>query len=244
MRVYVPADRSRPGPFPSLTTETAAGHVLVARGACATISSTGGAARWERYARSSAPRGAPTPTFPGAGSPPVWTRAFGSQFGNPQNAYLTTLVAHHNGQLVVIRARAPTFPDTSAGEPVYGSHELRYWSFCTYDAAGQAVIGCAADYHASIRDGVITYVISDPAHRPRNATAANGITWLPWGPANAIQVVYRNMLPSPSFRYAVQRIATPNQSVPATMGPYYPGAVYCSEVTFQRGGWGACKRGG
>jgi len=36
MRVYVPADRSRPGPFPSLTTETAAGHVLVARGACAT----------------------------------------------------------------------------------------------------------------------------------------------------------------------------------------------------------------
>jgi hypothetical protein len=86
MRVYVPADRSRPGPFPSLTTETAAGHVLVARGACATISSTGGAARWERYARSSAPRGAPTPAFPGAGSPPDRPRNATAAAGAPASA--------------------------------------------------------------------------------------------------------------------------------------------------------------
>lgn len=242
MRIYVPASPSRPGPFPSVTTESTGGQVLLARGGCATISSTGDAARWKRYAKSSAPRGAPTPAVAGATSTPTWSRSFGSQFGNPQNAYLVALAAHHWGQLVVIHARAPTFPNTLAGDRVYKSHQLRYWSFCTYDAAGQAVIGCAADYRAAIRDGFFTYVISDPAHRPRNATKANGVTWLPWGPKNAIQIVYRNMLPARSFRHAVQRITTPHQSVRATLGAYYPAAVYCSRATFERGGWSACRR--
>jgi hypothetical protein len=113
---------------------------------------------------------------------------------------------------------------------------------CTYDAAGQAVIGCAADYQAAIRGGFSTYVVSDPGHRPSNATAHNGVTWLPWGPKNAIQIVYRNMLAARAFRHAVQRITTLSQPVAATLGPYYPAAVYCSDVTFERGGWSACKR--
>lgn len=242
LRIYVPAHPSRPGPFPSLTTETIGGAVLLARAACATIFSTNAAARWKHYAESSAPRRASTPTVAGATWAPTWSRSFGSQFGNPQNAYLMTLAAHHWGQLLVIHARAPTFPNTLAGEPVYGHYQLRYWSFCTYDSLGQAVIGCAADYRAAIRGGYLTYVISDPVHRPRKATAVNGVTWLPWGPKNAIQIIYRNMLPERSFRNAVQRIRNTRQSIRATMGPYYPEAVYCSEVTFAKGGWAACRR--
>lgn len=66
---------------------------------------------------------------PAGGSPPGGggSRSFGSQFGNPQNAYLMTVAAHHHGQLVVIQSRVPTFPDTGSGDPVYGHDQLRYW---------------------------------------------------------------------------------------------------------------------
>jgi hypothetical protein len=62
-------------------------------------------------------------------------------------------------------------------------------------------------------------VISDPEHRPANATAANAVTWLPWGAQSATQIVYRNMLPAASFPYAAESITSPTQSVAETMGP-------------------------
>jgi hypothetical protein len=241
LRVYVPADPSQPSgsvPFPQITVQSTAGTPLLEDAACSTTPPTFGAPFWELYAQADSPPDAST-TASTAGRP-SWSRAFGSTFGNPQNAYLVTNVTHQGGQLLVIRTRAPSFPNTGAGQRVYGRYQLRYWSFCTYDSTGQAVIGCAADYRAAIRSGWITYVVSDPADRPANATAANGVTWLPWGPSSAIQVVYRNMLPAPWFRYAAERITAPNQSAQALMGPYYPTASYCSTATFEHGGPNAC----
>src|SRR6202000_1259544 len=111
-----------------------------------------------------------------------------------------------------------------------------------YDQNGQAGIGCAADYAAAIRGGSVTYVVSDPGVRPANATAANGVTWLPWGGEQyGAQIVYRNMLTAASYAHAVQRIAQ-SSNVPQVMGAYYPQAVYCAAQTFARGGWQACFR--
>ena len=144
---------------------------------------------------------------------------------------------------MVIHARAPSFPNNRAGQPVYGEHQLRYWSFCTYDAQGEAGYGCAADYAAAVRHGYVTYVISDPGARPANAVTRNGVTWLPWGGDQySAQIVERNMLPGPHFRHAVQRITqTGAQSNPGkVMGPYYPAAAYCTTSRFDRGGWKAC----
>jgi len=119
---------------------------------------------------------------------------------------------------------------------------VRYWSFCTYDSEGEALVGCAPDYQSAIRGQGFTLVVSSPANRPANATAANGVTWLPWGDQPAAQIVYRNMLPSASFPYAAESITSPTQSVTQTMGPYYPSGVYCSTATFERGGWSSCPR--
>ena len=30
-----------------------------------------------------------------------------------------------------MRGKAPTFPDTRAGQPVTGNEQVRYWSMCT-----------------------------------------------------------------------------------------------------------------
>jgi hypothetical protein len=126
---------------------------------------------------------------------------------------------------------------------VYGRHQLRYWSFCTYDAQGEAGYGCAADYAASVRHGYVTYVISDPGARPRNATKKHGVTWLPWGGDQySASIVERNMLPSRSFAHAVQRITQTGKTASAqrVMGAYYPSAAYCTTARFERGGWRAC----
>jgi uncharacterized membrane protein len=243
LRVYVPADPSQPAggvPFPRATIESTGGAPLLEEGACSTTPPVFGAPLWQLYAHADSPAGAPPPPGSETSSAPTWSRAFGSMFGNPQNAYLVTPVSHQHGQLVVIRTRAPSFPNTTAGQRVYGRYQLRYWSFCTYDSSGQAVIGCAPDYRAAIRRGWITYVVSDPADRPRNATGAKGVTWLPWGPSDTIQIVYRNMLPAPWFRHAAQSITAPTQSARGKMGLYFPTAVYCSTATFERGGPNAC----
>lgn len=213
----------------------------MSEGACSITPPSFGSALWQLFAEGSYPDGLPTEAPAGASSPPQWARAFGSRLGNQQNAYLETVVSRAFGQIVVLHTRAPTFPNTSAGDPPYKRSQLRYWSFCTYALEGEALVGCEADYHAAIQAHQITYVISDPELRPANATSANGVTWLPWGSTSSVEIVYRNMLPAASFPYAAQDITSPTQSIPQTMGAYYPSAVYCSKATFEAGGWKACS---
>ena len=250
-RVYVPTDDSDAagGPMPRLTLETTSGSVIDSYDACANSGvDTGGQVNQE-IQDSNYPAGAPTPPIEGATNPPTWSRAFSSSYygldGNSQNAYLTATISRQFGGVVVIHGEAPTFPDTRAGVPAYTPSQLRYWSICE-NSNTTRVISCAADYHAAIQDGYYTYVISDPDARPANATAANGVTWLPWGgvfPNGTL--IYRNMLPSPGFTNAVQDVTqTGVDSNPLTaMGPYFPQTAYCSTATFEVAGWQGCLAG-
>jgi hypothetical protein len=241
-RIYVPqtpGDPSGDVGYPSVAISHA-GQTLLEQGGCMTSPPPFGSDIWKLEAQNDYPSVLPTPANSAATRVPTWTRSFGSRLGNEQNAYLGAILSREYGQLVVIHARAPSFPDTLRGAPPYARAQLRYWSFCTYDDQGEAGWGCAADYAAAVRRHTLTYVISDPGNRPGNATARNGVTWLPWGATeSSIQIVYRNMLPSRTFRFAAQRIQ-PGQSAEKVMGPYYPRAVYCSKATFERGGWRAC----
>jgi hypothetical protein len=220
---------------------TKTGSTELTEGACATVPPSFGAWYWKDYAAKDAPANQATPAD-GTSSPPQWTRSFSNGFGNQQNSYLQVLISHHWGQLVVAHFKAPTFPDTALGEPVYGDWDLRYWSICTYDSSGTAVYGCVPDQAAPETDGWVTYVVSEAGQRPANATAADAVSWLPWGPANEIQIMERNMLPRTGFTGASQTIATPAQNPDAAglMGSYYPTSAYCSVATFEKGGWQAC----
>jgi hypothetical protein len=242
-RIYVPTNPSIPNgnvPFPEVTQETSAGQTVTSLGACATTPPPFGSVFWEEAAAEDYPPELPAMADSSATKIPTWQRSFSNQLGNQQNAYLGTILSRQYGDLVVVHASAPTFPNTRAGQPVYRKHQLRYWSFCTYDSSGQAVIGCAADYDAAVRNGSFTYVVSDPGTRPANATAAHGVTWLPWGALPSIQLVYRNMLPEASFKHAAQRVTPTTKSVQGVLGAYYPQAVYCRPATFEGGGWQAC----
>lgn len=245
LRIYIPRSPSSPSgnvPWPQVHVLTSTGQPEFTEGACSTTPPSFGAWYWQAKAQQNAPAGQSTPAD-GTTSPPAWTRSFDNGFGNQQNAYLQVLISHHWGQLLVAHFKAPTFPRTSAGQPVYGDHDLRYWSVCTYDSSGTAVFGCVPDYQArQDAKGWVTFVVSQVGQRPSNATEANGVSWLPWGSDNEIQVMERNMLPQASFTHAAGAIRTPAQNAQAAhlMGDYYPTSAYCSQQTFERGGWQAC----
>ena len=246
-RIYVPTTVGEPSggvPYPAVSIQSSNGaRTYATQPGCATVTPRGGSAAYELAADADYPGFLPAQPVPAAKRTPIWQRSFGSQLGNEQNAYLSTVISRRYGPLVVIHARVGTFPNNRTGQPVYGQHQLRYWSFCTYDAQGQAGYGCAADYTAAVNHGYVTYVVSDPGARPRNATKRNGVTWLPWGGDQySASIVERNMLPSPGFAHAAERITPsgPTSSPERVMGAYYPSAVYCTTARFERGGWRAC----
>jgi hypothetical protein len=243
LRTYVPQDESTSPqgsvPFPTVTWETNSGTVLRSGAACANTAVDDDVVAQELNSQSF-----PVEPTSGSSTAVTWgrTASTGVGFPNPQNAYLTATISREDGDLVVVHALAPTFPNTSKGVPVYTPSQLRYWSLCVNNETTQ-VISCTPDYEAPLVDGYYTYVISDPSVRPKNATTRKGVAWLPWGSTDLNSVIFlRNMLPASTFPQAVQNVssATGSPSPQDVMGPYYPDAVYCAPATFQAGGWQAC----
>jgi hypothetical protein len=166
----------------------------------------------------------------------------GGFLSNIHNSYLTTAANRARGKVLVTRMRAPTFPDTRGGAPVMPGGQLRYFSMCQNEFFSQRFIACRTDDQSALGpDGFLTYVVSTPAERPANATAACGVTWLPWGPSQESVLIYRHMLPDPSFAQAIQRVPARGQEK-ATMGDYTPESrYYADKAAFEKLG---CVYGG
>jgi hypothetical protein len=198
---YAPAGTQLP---PECTGGTPAGHTTAAQ-------------------RTASPATA-TPT-----NPPTWVKATGNDsYGNLDNAYLSASISPKFGQVLVIHAEAPTFPATVQGEPIFdGDTQLRYWSMCENDPVTTGVIDCSPDYLTTVpSDNYYTFAVSKT--QPSNATAACGVTWLPWGSVQTGLLILRNMLPASSFTESIQD-AQPGQ-LQQDMGSYFPSAAYVKTV--------------
>lgn len=267
-RLYIPthADARTGGvPLPRVTLQLPGGNERIPLGRCDPVPPQGpGHAINERVRSSNYMKVGPQFfPVPGAQNPPHFERFFGTDqalwesapqnpitpdkpffrggfLSNQQVAYLYARTSRQFGDVLVLRARAPSFPDTRAGQPVTEPRQVRYWSVCQNEGATQRVVACTPDYETPVRHGFLTVVISDPKDRPTNATKANGVAWLPWGGAyyDGI-VIYRYMLPAPAFTHAIQNIG-PNDGVRAVMGSYAPTSGYCSTARFERRGWRGC----
>jgi hypothetical protein len=146
---------------------------------------------------------------------------------NLDNAYIFAQLTHGYGNIAVVHGRLPTFPQTYDNVPVMGTGQLRYWSLCSNDGPSQRYYGCLADDQVVLdSSGDYTIVVSTAAARPANATAACGVSWLPWGPNSAVLLIMRNMLPDPAFTQSIQDASF--GAVQADMGPYYPSTTYSS----------------
>lgn len=157
-------------------------------------------------------------------------------FPNPDNSYLTALMTRNKGSLYVVRGKAPRAAILPSDAPL-GDAQLRYWSLCTNEVVTQRYVACLVDNQVAVdADGYFTLVVSDPDGRPANAVESGGFSWLPWGSIYPdSDLIYRHMLPSPSFTQSVQQVQY-GQDPAVVMGDYYPRITYCDRTTFEAAG--------
>lgn len=188
---------------------------------------------------------------------------------NPDNKYMMMWPGseYQRGRIMVIHGKAPGFPGTYGGSPIwvpspgFRNVDLRYWALCEQDLSlPLSLIGCVTDFNADLVGDFYTIVISDDLVRPKwLRPEAN---WLPYGDEQYPKfVVIRNMLPSEDFSNAVQNAwpscainfsfaSFPNRKViddagpcaQDVMGDYYPVAVWCDKSTYIAGGARACLK--
>ena len=103
----------------------------------------------------------------------------------PYTNYIVRDERVDEGDVLVLYGRMPRFPDTRSGPATMPTGQIRYWSLTTYNTGDLYGAGEAT---ASVMDDELVYdaecryvlVLSRPQDRPANATAANGVTWMPW----------------------------------------------------------------
>lgn len=167
-------------------------------------------------------------------------------FPNGDNKYIGSLLTYRPGRVAVIRGKAPTFPDSRAGEsPATAGKQMRYWSMCQNDmVTPYPVVACAADFQTRLDDeGYYTYVVAAPGDLTVAQETSSELTVIPWGSTAVPQkvVILRHMLPSSEFYpWSVQASQLSGVPPASSMGPYYPHATYCAAETLRTAGWRAC----
>jgi hypothetical protein len=248
-RVYTPthpASAQGSVPLPAISVRSSSGATIARQAGCATKQPTTGGAIDKVYDSPGYPSSGPPIPIPQAKRVPVWKRASSNlqvagMFGNQQNAYLTTRTSLQYGDVLVIHAKAPTFPNTAKGVPAYHRAQVRYWSICQ-NSITTRVIACVPDSKAPRRHGDYTIVISTAAARPTTATRSHGVAWIPWGAQPDGMLIYRNMVAAASFTHATQRVAAGATPVAAggnakrIMAAYYPKSHYCSTASYDANG--------
>jgi hypothetical protein len=178
---------------------------------------------------------------------------------NADTGYVNAYVRPpHNGDVMVIRGKAPTAPVGSDPSPWPApGADLQYWSLCVnlYQRQqpvvlndlpdGQADFGCRHDSQVRLDpDGYYTFVVGTESQRAA-IERIPGATFLPFSTAYPTQIHYlllRDMVASPDFAEAIQNV--PDNGSPASaaavMGSYYPRAAFCPLATLARGGPQAC----
>lgn len=131
----------------------------------------------------------------------------------PYNHYLNRCMSVQPGKVAVLTGRKPTTPKTRAGQAVMTGAQAKFWSITTYDdwfdlfnpqgrAFGMPITSVTDEDVVTDANGYYTIVYSSPADRPANATAANGVTWVNWGPKGNSAFMLRWQCVGPEWTFA------------------------------------------
>jgi hypothetical protein len=123
--------------------------------------------------------------------------------------YLGRGMALGRGKIAVLTGTLPTTPKTRESEPVMTAAQARYWSLTSYmkypnfteKFTGGVVTSVMDDEIITDSQGRYILVYSRSEDRPQNATAAQGITWINWGPLGSITWTLRWMSIYPDWSF-------------------------------------------
>jgi hypothetical protein len=167
---------------------------------------------------------------PSGGQNPCGNFGSGGFLSNLDNAYVYAFIARGFGPIVAFHGRAPSYAATYPNAAVMPSGvQLRYWSFCQNDPFTQRYVGCRRDDQVTVaRHHDYTIVVSQPSAWPAAAQKrCRSASWIPWGPQPHGVMIYRHMLPAPSFAQAIQNVSYGQER--SQMGAYYPTGRYFAD---------------
>ena len=158
---------------------------------------------------------------------------------NADVQYLSTHYSSRFGELLVIRGKFLSAPDTRAGESPAADSQVRLYNMCTYNFWNGSANQCLMDNQLARDSGdFYTLVISSLENRPRNIHES-AATWIDWGPYLDGQISFRYVYRENPF---VTAIAAGAKGKPVTpeLAVYVPEATHCDKEIFEQGGWPAC----
>jgi hypothetical protein len=167
--------------------------------------------------------------------------------GDPTTAYMLVYLSRKFGPVYVFRAKLPTFPNTFAGTKIMPDGQVQYWSVVSVASApsGELWDGLFDMQLPLDKNGYYTIVVSCPEDRLKNATRANGVAWMDWGPGEGLNdkrnrkgwgmLIMRYMVCRPDWENSPQKATKPG-SEKAVMGPYYPTGYYTTKAQFEAEG--------
>lgn len=159
---------------------------------------------------------------------------------NADVQYIGTEYSSRFGELLVIRAKYLSAPDTRNGEAVSSRNkQLRLYNMCTYNFWNGAAIQCKLDNDLRRDDDdYYTIVASSVQNKPDHLNKKSA-TWFDTGRFLDGQFQYRFVYRENKY---VQAIAdgVSGKPVRAEFAEYIPRAVHCQKLVFEEGGWSAC----
>lgn len=158
---------------------------------------------------------------------------------NADVQYLSTHYSSRFGELLVVRGKYLTAPDTRNGQSPAVAKQVRLYNLCTYNFWNGSAITCLLENQLRRdSDGFYTLVIAPGEHRPDNLEQ-QAATWLDWGPYLDGQLSYRFVYRENPYAEAIAA-GVRGEPVPPQMSDYVPRAAHCSQARFESGGWRAC----
>jgi F5/8 type C domain/Secretion system C-terminal sorting domain len=126
---------------------------------------------------------------------------------NNYASYLGRSLCVQKGMVAVLVGKLPQTPRTRNGGGVMQRGQLRYWSICAYDNSLEAKVPGSAvngimDEELTLsnnRNYIIAY--SRAEDKPANASPANGVTWVDWGPTAELGLMMRYVMVSPEWDF-------------------------------------------
>ncbi len=169
---------------------------------------------------------------------------------NPATEYMFIPISFSFNEVVVIRGKMPTHPDTRRGETkLPADPQLQYFSVTTSGSppSGEGWETIFDEQIPIDKNRFYTIVLSWPWNRPANAILENGYIWISPGVGEGhyigarlwvVYIYFRFMKNNPNWKQSpanvpIPTIENPISQAPAIMGPYYPIAEYTTKEKFE-----------
>jgi hypothetical protein len=119
----------------------------------------------------------------------------GGQFNNADNLYLFTAIERKRDEVVLIRVKPPTYPQTNNA---LNNTDVRYWSFNQGNVETSTLLGMHDREFKIAKDGFVYLAIG--ADSIRTHAQQGGYNFMPWkAKLRKAFILYRNLLTNPSY---------------------------------------------